>query len=65
MDDYHLQVKFENGIEKNFDVNPLLKFPAFSPLKDKAIFRTVSNRGYFIEWSNEEIDLSADTLWHE
>ena len=23
------------------------------------------NRGYYIEWPALEIDLSADTLWHE
>lgn len=64
-DDFLLLVKFENGIEKKFDIKPFLELPAFSLLKDKTVFKTVSNRGYFIEWYNEEIDLSADTLWHE
>jgi hypothetical protein len=64
-DDFLLLIKFENGVEKKFDIRPLLELPAFSPLKDTSVFKKVSNKGYFIEWQNEEIDLSADTLWHE
>jgi hypothetical protein len=64
-DDFLLLIKFENGIEKKFDVKPLLELPVFLPLKDKAVFKIVCNKGYFIEWQNEEIDLSAHTLWHE
>jgi len=64
-EDFLLLVKFESGIEKKFDIKPLLELPAFSPLKDTSVFKTVRNKGYFVEWQNEEIDLSADTLWHE
>jgi hypothetical protein len=64
-DDFLLLVKFQSGDEKKFDLKPFLELPAFFPLKDKNIFKKVSNKGYFIEWQNEEIDLSADTLWHE
>ncbi len=64
-DDFLLLMKFENGIEKKFDIKPFLKSPVFFPLKDKTVLKTVSNKGYFIEWQNEEIDLSADILWHE
>ncbi len=64
-DDFLLLIKFENGVEKKFDIRPLLELPAFSPLKDTSVFKKVSNKGYFVEWQNEEIDLSADTLWHE
>lgn len=64
-DDYHLLIQFENGVEKNFDIKPFLALPVFSALNDKNVFKTVINKGYFIEWQNGEIDLSADTLWHE
>ena len=64
-DDFQLLVKFEDGIEKKFDVKPYLELPVFIPLKNKSTFQKVSNHGYYIEWQNEEIDLSADTLWHE
>lgn len=63
--DLQLQIKFEDGTEKRFDLKPYFKFPVFSILKDENIFRSVVNKNYFIEWQNHEIDLSADTLWHE
>jgi hypothetical protein len=63
--DFQLQIKFEDGTEKRFDLKPYFKFPVFSILKDENIFRSVVNKNYFIEWQNHEIDLSADTLWHE
>ena len=65
MEDYQLSVKFENGIEKNVDLKPYLQLPVFSILKNISIFQKVTNRGYFIEWQEQEIDLSADTLWHD
>jgi hypothetical protein len=65
LDDFQLSVKFDSGIDKTFDLKPYLKFPVFVVLKNKSIFQKVVNRGYFIEWPGQEIDLSADTLWHE
>ena len=65
VEDYQLLVKFENGIEKTVDLKPYLQFPVFSPLKNIVIFNKVKNHGYFIEWQGGEIDLSADTLWHD
>lgn len=62
---FQLQITFEDGTEKRFDLKPYFKFPVFSILKDENIFRSVVNKNYFIEWQNHEIDLSADTLWHE
>ncbi len=62
---FQLQITFADGTEKRFDLKPYFKFPVFSILKDENIFRSVVNKNYFIEWQNHEIDLSADTLWHE
>jgi hypothetical protein len=62
--DFTILVEFENSIKK-YDCKPLLNLPAFLPLNDKYIFKKVINKGYFIEWTQEEIDLSADTLWHD
>ncbi len=63
-ENYHLLIRFENGIEKNFDVAPFLNYPVFQPLKDLKAFSKVVNKGYFIEWTDYDVDLSADTLWH-
>ena len=60
-EDWTLDLLFIDGARRVFDVKPLLDCEAFSELKEPAIFRTVQNRGYFVEWSNGA-DLSADTL---
>ncbi|TGU71435.1 DUF2442 domain-containing protein [Geomonas terrae] len=63
-DDWTLDVSFANGEERRYDVRPLLRKEAFRDLEDLAIFKTVRNGGYFVEWDNEA-DLSADTLYLE
>jgi len=65
MEDFLLLVKFDNGIEKKVDIKPYLQYPVFSALKNINVFKSVENRGNFIEWQDYEIDLSADTLWHD
>ena len=42
LEDYKLWVRFSNGEVKIFDFSKELNSPAFSPLKDKAIFNSVS-----------------------
>ena len=61
-DDWTIDVTFDDGIERRFDIKPLLDCEAFEPLRDLFAFKTIRNRGYFVEWINE-IDLSADTLY--
>ena len=39
--DYKLWVRFNNGEAKIFDCKELLDTPAFSPLRDEAVFRAV------------------------
>ncbi|MBY0435583.1 MAG: DUF2442 domain-containing protein [Cyclobacteriaceae bacterium] len=65
MEDFQLKLKFDDGSEKKFDVKPYFQFPVFSILKDPSVFKQVINRSYYIEWQGQQIDLSADTLWHE
>ena len=61
-DDWTIDVAFDDGAERRFDVKPLLDCEAFEPLRNLIAFKTIRNRGYFVEWINE-IDLSADTLY--
>jgi hypothetical protein len=63
-DDWTLDLIFSGGVERHFDVEPLLTCEAFQPLRDIKHFRNVLNRGYFIEWECGA-DLSADTLYIE
>jgi hypothetical protein len=67
-DNYILEVEFENNCIKLFDFSLYLSYPVFKILKDINNinnFNKVVNKGYFIEWETFELDLSADTLWHE
>lgn len=64
LDNYRLCCTFNDGTTKVADISIYLNAPAFEPLKDKSAFSKVINKNYFVEWSDDEIDLSADTLWH-
>jgi hypothetical protein len=65
LSDYRLECVFEDGSKRIADIKPFLNAEAFKPLLDPRIFAsTLSNQGYFVEWKDQDIDLSADTLWH-
>jgi hypothetical protein len=65
LSDFRLECDFSDGTKKIADIKPFLSAEAFKPLLDPGIFSsTLSNQGYFIEWKDYDIDLSADTLWH-
>jgi hypothetical protein len=63
-DDWTLDVTFTDGAKRRFDMKPLFACDAFTELRDIAMFKSVRNGGYFIEWANNA-DLSADTLYRE
>jgi hypothetical protein len=64
-EDFQLKLEFDDGTEKKIDMKPYFRIPVFSILKNPGIFKQVTNRSYYIEWQGRQIDLSADTLWHE
>ena len=49
MDDYKLNVTFDNGEVRIYDVKPLIKGEWFGELKDKSIFNTVHIEGLSVE----------------
>ena len=63
-DDWTLDVAFNDGAERRFDVKPLLTCEAFKSLHNLKAFKAIRNGGYFVEWESEA-DLSADTLYLE
>lgn len=63
-DDWTLDISFNDGTQRRFDVRPLLASEAFADLQNIEAFKRIRNGGYFIEWENEA-DLSADTLYLE
>ena len=62
LDDYELDVSFENGESRRFDVKPYLSRGIFVRLRDVAVFRRVRVVAGSIEWPGG-LDLSYDTLY--
>ena len=63
MDDYKLNVTFDNGEVRIYDVKPLIKGEWFGELKDKSIFNTVHIAGLSVEWVNGQ-DVCPDDLYY-
>lgn len=64
LDDYRLEMVFENGEHRIFDAKPYLSRGVFSSLQNRAIFQSVRVVAGSVEWPGE-IDLSYDTLYLE
>jgi len=61
-DNYRLQLQFENGELKMFDVSPYLDKGIFAELKDQNYFKQVRVAFGSVEWPHEQ-DFSRDTLY--
>ena len=64
LEDYELEVAFENGESRRFDVKPYLERGIFIRLRDHDAFRAVGVVAGSVEWANG-LDLSYDTLYVE
>lgn len=62
--DYKLALTFGNGEQRVFDAAPLLDYPAFKPLKDKAFFALVRAQYGTVCWPGD-IDYCPDTLYQQ
>ena len=62
--DYLIQLWFENGEVKVFDVKPYLETGIFAELKEPEVFSSVKTFMGSIQWSNG-LDLCPDTLYEE
>ena len=62
LDNHMLWLRFSNGESKEFDFKPLLDKPAYTPLKDKAIFNDVYVDYGCTVWKNGEIDIAPEYL---
>lgn len=63
LEDYIIEVKFNNGEIKKFDVKPYLNHKVFEKLKDIEVFNTVKIAGLSIEWENGA-DICPDELYN-
>ena len=62
LDDYQLQLKFDNGEIRIFDVKPLIRGSWMGELADKTYFKTVRIGGLSVEWPHEQ-DICPDQLY--
>lgn len=63
-DDLTLDLKFDDGSVKRFDVKPYLEYGVFKELKDKEYFKRVKIAFGTVQWPNEQ-DISPETLYVE
>jgi hypothetical protein len=63
-DDYVLDLLFDNGERRLFDVKPYLTLGVFARLKNLALFRRARVVSGSVEWP-DDLDLSYDTLYLE
>ena len=64
LEEYQLEVTFENGEQRIFDVKPYLCQGVFMGLRNRAVFRAMRVVAGSVEWPGE-VDLSYDTLYLE
>ncbi len=63
LNDYKLWVRFSTGEAKIFDFSKELSSPAFSPLKDKAVFNSVYIDYGVTVWNDGAIDIAPEYLY--
>ena len=64
LDDYRLELVFENGERRIFDAKPYLHRSIFTRLQNRAVFQSTRVVAGSVEWAGE-LDLSYDTLYLE
>lgn len=63
-EDFSLDLKFDDGSVKRFDVKPYLNYGVFTELKDFEYFKQVRIAFGTVQWPNEQ-DISPETLYLE
>jgi hypothetical protein len=64
LDDYRLEVLFDNGEQRIFEVKPYLQRGVFVRLQNLAVFRAMRVVAGSVEWPGG-LDLSYDALYVE
>jgi hypothetical protein len=64
VENYCLDLVFNDGTHRMFDVKPYLEIGDFKELKDLSIFNTASVFMGTVQWANE-LDIAPETLYKE
>lgn len=62
--DFSLDLEFEDGSSRRFDVRPYLDYEFFTELKNPDYFKQVSVAFGTVQWPHEQ-DISPETLFLE
>lgn len=62
LEGHKLQIKFNNGEEKIFDLTPYLSMGKFAELRDIRLFNSVTVIFVSIEWANN-LDIDPEFLY--
>jgi len=62
--DFTLDLKFDDGSVRQFDVKPYLDYEVFRELKDQSCFKKARVAFGTMQWPNEQ-DISPETLYLE
>jgi Protein of unknown function (DUF2442) len=63
-EDFSLDLKFNDGKLKRFDIKPYLDYEVFRPLKNVDYFKQIKVAFGTVQWIDEQ-DISPDTLYLE
>lgn len=63
-ENYSLNVTFNNGEIRRFDVSPYLAYPAFEALKSRSLFAQARVAHNTVVW-NEDVDIAPESLYLE
>ena len=63
LDDYKLLVRFSTGEEKKVDISAFLSEPAFKPLQDMNLFKSVYIDYGTVVWHDGAIDIAPEYLY--
>ena len=61
-DDYILDIIFDNGERKEFDVKPYINGEWYGKLKDICYFKSVNTDGFTVVWPDGQ-DICPDELY--
>ncbi|WP_366923736.1 DUF2442 domain-containing protein [Metallumcola ferriviriculae] len=64
LDNYCLQVTFDNGETKIYDMSSLIEKPFYRDLKNKNIFKAVKVSDITLEWPSGE-DICPNELYYK
>ena len=63
LDNYVLHITFNNNEQRMFDMKTLLSRPAYAPLKNETLFKTVTVDYGCPVWNNGDIDIAPEYLF--